>query len=290
MLDDIRDFALVLIVEGRKLFVRAGIVGNEWYDGGAAWAGGLYCPACGDVRRAILEALYFPFKGETKGLVPRKFTPPLPRSAFPDDQAFAEHSRKEMEEEIAHTLNQLVPSVFLLTCGQCETKFTAVIYQGPDGPALLVLPSARGGITTPHTPSAVAYYLDQAHRAKILGAYTAAVAMFRAALEALLQEQGYAARMLGPKLAELEAAIAAKTAPQWAVELDTDFLKVIKDLGNASIHVSDSDIAKQAALDADLVSRVNQTLQMLLYLVYEVPHKKAETLDALKAKAQALKK
>jgi hypothetical protein len=29
---------------------------------------------------------------------------------------------------------------------------------------------------------------------------------------------------------------------------------------------------------------------MLLYLVYEIPHKKADMLDALKAKAQALKK
>jgi hypothetical protein len=123
-----------------------------------------------------------------------------------------------------------------------------------------------------------------------MGGYTAAVAIFRAALESLLHEQGYTARMLGPKLAELEAAIAAKTAPQWALELDTAFLKVIKDLGNASIHTSDGDIAKQAALDADLVSRVNQTFQMLLYLVYEIPHKKADMLDALKAKAQALKK
>jgi hypothetical protein len=123
-----------------------------------------------------------------------------------------------------------------------------------------------------------------------MGGYTAAIAMFRAALESLLNEQGYSARMLGPKLAELETAIAAKTAPKWALELDTAFLEVIKDLGNASIHTSDSDIAKQAEIDADLVSRVNQTLQMLLYLVYEIPHKKADMLDGLKAKAQALKK
>jgi hypothetical protein len=290
MLDDIRDFGLVLFVEQGKLFVREGILGNQWYEAGSAWADGLYCPTCGDVRRTILKALYFPFKGEKNGLARRESTPPPPRSVFPSDEAFAEHNRKEMQKEIAHVLRQLVPSVFLLTCVQCETGFTAVIYRGPDAPTLLVLPSGRGGITTPHTPSVVAYYLDQAHRAKIMGGYTAAVAIFRAALESLLHEQGYTARMLGPKLAELEAAIAAKTAPQWALELDTAFLKVIKDLGNASIHTSDGDIAKQAALDADLVSRVNQTFQMLLYLVYEIPHKKADMLDALKAKAQALKK
>jgi hypothetical protein len=290
MLDDIRDFGLLLFVEKTKLFVKAGITGNQWYKPGSVRADGLYCPTCGDVRRTILSALYFPFKGEKNGLAPEQSTPPLPRSMFPSDEAFAEHNRKEMQKAIAHILRQLVPSVFILTCFQCETKFTAVIYRGPDGPALLVLPSCRGGITTPHTPSAVAYYLDQAHRAKIMGGYTAAIAMFRAALESLLNEQGYSARMLGPKLAELETAIAAKTAPKWALELDTAFLEVIKDLGNASIHTSDSDIAKQAEIDADLVSRVNQTLQMLLYLVYEIPHKKADMLDGLKAKAQALKK
>lgn len=290
MLDEIHDLVRVILLNQDRLFVKTSVGSHLAYDGGSAVAEKLYCPPCGDVRRVNLTAEPFPFKGRTNGLMPRKSSPPQPRHIFPDDATYEEYRGRELEAEIGNAVPQLVPSVLTLACVQCETKFTSVIYAGPDGPALVILPSCKGGLTTPHTPEAVAYYLDQAHRAKALGANTAAVAMFRAALESLLQERGFTARMLGPKLGDLESAILAGTAPKWAKELDTDFLTIIKDFGNASVHTSDSDISKQGELDGRLVAEVGETFQMLLYLVYEIPHKKAERLNALKAKVQALKK
>jgi hypothetical protein len=54
------------------------------------------------------------------------------------------------------------PILAALSCVQCDTLFTAVLYKGPQGKSLAVLPSTYGGLTTPHTPPGVAYYLDQA--------------------------------------------------------------------------------------------------------------------------------
>jgi hypothetical protein len=102
------------------------------------------------------------------------------------------------------------PVLATLHCGQCDTLFTAVLYEGPDGPALAVLPSTRGGLTTPHTTPGVAYYLDQAQRAYSIGANSAAVTMFRGALEHLLFEQGFKDGMCGKKLNDLKAATEAR--------------------------------------------------------------------------------
>ena len=82
--------------------------------------------------------------------------------------------------------------------------FTALVYQGPAGPDLVVLPSQPGGLRTQHTPESVAFYLDQAQRAESVGARSGAAAMYRGALEHLLFEQGYRQAMLGPKLERLE--------------------------------------------------------------------------------------
>ena len=62
------------------------------------------------------------------------------------------------------------PVLVLLSCVQCDTSFTAVVYEGPDGRSLALLPSTYGGLTTPHTPPGVAYYLDQAQRSQSTGA------------------------------------------------------------------------------------------------------------------------
>jgi hypothetical protein len=175
------------------------------------------------------------------------------------------------------------PVLSLLTCVQCDTFFTAVLYKGPEGTSLAILPSTYGGLTTPHTPKGVAYYLDQAQRSQSTGANSAAVAMFRAALDHLLFEQGFKKGMCGQKLAALEAAVAANTAPKWAHELDAEFLTVMKQLGDGAIHPNDGDVQAQSKLDSDLLAKLTHTFQMLLFLIYELPHEKQKRLDGLKA-------
>jgi len=175
------------------------------------------------------------------------------------------------------------PTLATLHCVQCDTLFTAVLYQSPEGKGLAILPSTYGGLTTPHTPVGVAYYLDQAQRSQSVGANSAAVAMFRAALDHLLFEQGFKKGMCGQKLAELEGAVKAGTAPKWANELDAEFLTVMKQLGDGAIHPNDGNVADQSKLDNELLAKITHTFQMLLFLIYELPHQKQKRLDALKA-------
>lgn len=238
--------------------------------------GEIYCAKCGGNRRTHAKALL------CDDTVLRPAGLPLP----PDLQAQM-GPPKPTEPSIVRAL---APSLFELTCGQCDSEFTLVIYVGDNGPRLAIFPSVEGGLSTPNTPNGVRYYLDQAARAHGVGANSAAIAMFRAALDFLLFEQNYRVRMLGPKLLKLEADIAAKTAPKWALELDTEFLTVIKDLGNSSIHPNADDISNQSAIDTVLYVRVAQTFQELLDLIYEVPVRKAERLSDLRSKSAALKK
>jgi hypothetical protein len=114
--------------------------------------------------------------------------------------------------------------------------------------------------------------------------------MYRAALEHLLYEQGFKKGMLAQQINDLEAAIKAKTAPRWAMDLETEYLDVITDLGNAAIHKNDGDIKKQAALDASLVSAVEAVFAALLVHVYELEHMKRKQLSILRAAVASMKK
>jgi hypothetical protein len=225
----------------------------------ASVAESIYCPKCGDFRKVGVRCLHAPtWPKKTPG-----HADPSPKGA-----------------------KRYVPAYGHFICLQCSTSFTWLTYSGPAGPALAVLPSTYAGVVTPNTPAAVGYYLDQAHRSHAVGANSAAVAMYRAALEQLLHDSGFQTGMLGKKIEALEAAVKSGTAPGWAKDMDTGFLTLIKDLGNGSIHTNGGDITKQSALDASLVKDLTELFHYLLFTAYEVPTKSA----ALKGRLQAASK
>jgi hypothetical protein len=115
--------------------------------------------------------------------------------------------------------------------------------------------------------------------------------MYRAAIEQLLHDQGFDTGMLTAKIKalNLEAAIAAGTAPRWAHNLDPAFLKVIKDLSNGSIHPNGGDISKPDALDTALLRHLHETVLEVLDLVHEQPAQRAKRLAALKGAADILR-
>jgi hypothetical protein len=242
--------------------------------------GDIYCSQCGDRRRVRLAPVSV--ADFDMRLV---YEEPGPERVF----GGAELTRKELvEADIQRLALALVPSLFKLNCVQCDAGFTAVIYQSPDGAGLAILPAVTGGLRTPHTPEAVAYYLDQAQRSRSVGANSAAVAMYRVALDQLLLLHGYDQRMCGQKLQALEADISAGKAPKWAMDLDTEFLTVLKSLGDGALHAGD--VAKQSHLDSDLLDDATDTILHLLFVVYEAEHEKNSKLSRLKAKVAAIKK
>jgi hypothetical protein len=167
---------------------------------GSFEAGDIYCPGCGGPRRLRLTPLS-PLRTPAVRPNPLELGPPGLDVSDADTSAIAV---------------QLAPAIVHGVCLQDDTGFTFVLFKGPEAFELVVLPDKRGGLATPYTPASVAYYLDQAQRAQSAGAVSAAIAMYRSGLESVLHEQGFTARMLGPKINELEKAINAQTAPRWA--------------------------------------------------------------------------
>lgn len=234
-------------------------------NGNSIFADSQYCPKCGDKRRmaVFLNYLTHEKSRENVGFVLSLGSEALRR--------------------------RVAPSILTYVCLQCSTTFTACIYSGPDGPAMAVFQACRGGLTTPYTPPEVAYFLDQAHRSHSVGACSAAISMFRVAADQLLQLEGYTKGMLGVKIAALEKDIAEGKAPKWALDLGTEILDVLRDLGNGALHANGGDVSKQAAFDTQLLHRVKAAFQILLNEIYEVPKKRQALLAPLKAAAASVK-
>lgn len=181
-------------------------------------------------------------------------------------------------------------SVFGLTCRVCATTALGVVYTGPNGLDLAILWSCLAGLTTKHTPPPVAYYLDQAGRCEAMGARSAAVAMYRAALEHLLHEQGFTTGMLDAKIKELVKRQAAGTGPAWAAHLDAALLSVLKELGNGAIHANGGDHTKQAAFDPGSIADIQAAVAALLEIVYEEPARASARMARLNAAAAVVQK
>lgn len=183
----------------------------------------------------------------------------------------------------------LTPSCFKLRCVQCKAVSIAVIFEGPSGPTLAILRSTRGGMSSEHTPTAISYYLDQAARAQSVGALSAAIVMYRSALEHLLFEQGYKNGMCGKQLEALFKDKENGKAPAWASQLHDDDLTVLNKLGNGAVHANGGDVSKQQAIDAELYAAVTVTFEALLEAVYERPRREAERRAKLTAAAAKLR-
>lgn len=231
--------------------------------------GELYCPRCCDVRKMDISLLPTDIDGKRSNLLSSVFTA--------DSLIF-----KKIKSLLA-------PSLWIYKCTQCDTIFTVVFYQGVNDVEMAILPSCNGGVVSPNTPTSVAYYLDQAYRAKSVGANSACMAMYRGALDQLLHEQGYTKGMLGKKLGELEKDIENNNAPIWAKDLNPKYMSYLNKLGNGSIHSNDGDVEKQKELDNDLLVLVDGVFAMLLEKIYEQPKREENWLNALEVKSILLK-
>jgi Domain of unknown function (DUF4145) len=218
---------------------------------------GTFCPSCGAERRMTLTGWHWP--GDTEDTAPFDYSFDDPRSG---------------------------PALFHARCLQCQKGITILVAHGPDGPEVVALPSTYGGLSTSNTPKPVAFYLDQAQRCQSVGALSGTVAMYRAALEQLLFDQGYEDGMLKRKIDDL---IGDEEPPRWRDQLDPAFLEAMKDLGNAAIHPNRGDISKQAAFHSGLLREVRALFEELLEEVYEVEKRREDRLAALKMGVAATK-
>lgn len=183
-----------------------------------------------------------------------------------------------------------VPVVHIATCLQCETKTNLILYYGPNNLELAILRSAYGGSSTNNTPQEVKYYLDQAYRARMVSALSAAMSMYRSALEWILFDQGYKNGMLGAKIKKIEEDIKNNVAPKWANEMPMELLSAIKNIGNGAMHTNDGDIRKQEEIDKNVIEIVDVVFAELLDVIYEQPIRRQQNVEKLKVIANTFKK
>ena len=228
---------------------------------------GTYCAHCGGSRRMRLIA----HDDRCGHLNPRRL----------------KHTRELLEsmdakqDPLAFAVG-VPPPVFTATCLQCQRRISLVVNAGPPTEIVVLGPRAPG-LSTAHTPDGVAFYLDQAYRSRTSGAYTAAAAMYRAALERFLKDRGFSA---GTLAARINAAIADD--PPWVRQLDEELMHGLRSLGNQAVHPGEGGLSEQLALDRQLAQDAELLFIDVLDEVYEVPARRDErrrrVLDARKGR------
>jgi len=173
-------------------------------------------------------------------------------------------------------------------CHQCKHWSYFLFYTKDGKRELAVLHDTNGGISTPHTSENVAYYLDQAFKCKSIGAYSASMAMYRAALDCLLLDIGFKGS-LKDKIAKLEQ-MKQEEMPIGLRDLDSEMMDVIRNLGNGAIHPNDGDIAKQKLIDMHLIAVVDVVFVDLIDSVYEGPVRRGKAHRILKESNEKMKR
>ena len=241
-----------------ELSYLATVVREDWPSlSSERMRGQMYCPSCGGKRRMVVVKKYSQGFHQPVGSGLRVF-------------------------------NEIVPLLMTFACVQCSANFVVLVHKAPGGVALAIFPEGRGTLATPHTPPSVTYYLDQVQKCWSVGAYPAAISMYRTALDHLLYGEGFIKGMVGQKLRNLQKKIDAGSAPGWARELDISYLEVLSKLANYALHANDGDVRQQAIFDQDLLTAVKATFQELLFRAYELPNQAQDRLETLKSALRSL--
>ena len=218
---------------------------------------GILCSECGDVRNVAVSTIYsqcYVFKPSAPGV-----------------QETAKFLSLSEVSNTGVSAPGLLGNLFELRCLQCHSKMTVLIHHGADGPELLCFSSSYSGPRTPNSPPEVKYYLEQATRSQSVGANSAAVAMYRSALEQILHGHGYTKGTCGYRVGKLKEDIDDGKAPDPLKSLKPGFLRILKELGDGAVHPNDGDITKQKALDDNVLRALNKTFAALLDHIYEAP-------------------
>lgn len=166
--------------------------------------------------------------------------------------------------------------VYVHTCRQCHNE-TFLIKHTVDGePTLTFVYSTVLQYDTSCVPEGINYYMGQAFKSKSVGAYSAAMAMYRSALEFLLYESGFDENRLVDKIKSFE-----DKPPDWATSLSSQFMGIIRELGNDSVHPNRGNISEQEKFDFDMLEAVEITLNELIERAYILPQKERDRLSVL---------
>ena len=182
-----------------------------------------------------------------------------------------------------------LPWFFEATCSKCQENANIIIYQSSNDIQIAVVYSANAGYVPINAPDGVKYYIDQVYKARSAGAFSASMAMYRAALECIFVEQNFVNGTIKEKIKRLEDLIAERRGPDWISSVNPSILKYINIIANNAIHVN-TDIDSQKLIDEDLLQVIDNVFAELLDKIYSQQIKNRNNLDVLKSKADQFNK
>lgn len=166
--------------------------------------------------------------------------------------------------------------VCVYICRQCHNEMFLIKHTINGKPTLSFVYSTALQYDASCVPEGVNYYMEQALKSRSISAYSAAMAMYRSALEFLLYENGFDENRLADKIKSFK-----DNPPAWATSLSSQLMGVIKDLGNDSVHPNGGDISEQEKFDFEMLEAVEETLNELIERAYILPQREKERLSVL---------
>lgn len=225
----------------------------------------MYCNKCRDTRR--MQFYIWKYKDHSIGQLN---TTVIGRKIYKSDL-----SMDQVHESV-------FPSLWISHCLQCRSITQIIIYKTDDLEKIAIFQDGYGGISTENTPNSVKYYIDEACKSKSIGAFSASVAMYRAALEQILTDQGYDEKTLHKKIVSLENDLKKDSKNSRLLKMDVELLRVLKNIGNKSIHPNSKDRDKSNVLDMQLVNEIEVIFVEIMEYLYETPLKEASRKEKLK--------
>ena len=184
-----------------------------------------------------------------------------------------ENTNSNVYDTFEEGFQRNLPLVYELECLQCKSKACLIIQKMNNEVKEIILYEKNGGCASKNSPEGVKYYLNEAKLSKQIGANSASMAMYRAALDFLLYEQGYTKGMLGKKIGKIEKDRENNCGPKWVMEIEPQFLEAIKE-----------------EIDERLLNLVDIVFSELLDKIYEQPIRSKKNLEILENKKNILNK
>lgn len=166
--------------------------------------------------------------------------------------------------------------IYKHTCAQCENEIFLIKHPVDGQSSLTFVYNAEIQYDWSCVPDGINYYMAQAFKSRSVGANSAAMAMYRSALEWLLFSLGF-------KEKDLNIRIDKFGKSEYSEKIGTEFMDILRLLGNNAVHVNDGDLSLQKSFDDDLLNSTEELLNELINQIFIGPEEHKKRVEKMKS-------
>ena len=166
--------------------------------------------------------------------------------------------------------------IYKHTCAQCENEIFLIKHPVDGQSSLTFVYNAEIQYDWSCVPDGINYYMAQAFKSRSVGANSAAMAMYRSALEWLLFSLGFKEKDLNIRIDQFEES-------EYSEKIGTEFMDILRLLGNNAVHVNDGDLSLQKSFDDDLLNSTEELLNELINQIFIGPEEHKKRVEKMKS-------